>query len=123
MDILDNNKISTQDGRIGFRFYDCKRHYSFKRASIPALEGENNCVIETEIVKADIPLLLSKTSLKRAHAVIDLDKYVITMFGKSVELETTSSGHYCISICPNPLILVKLVKIHSSQQQWITVKK
>ncbi|CAC5425238.1 unnamed protein product [Mytilus coruscus] len=60
--------------------------------------GSTNCKIETEIVKADIPLLLSKASLKKAGTVLDLKIDRAIMFNKPVELEFTSSGHYCVDI-------------------------
>ena len=41
----------------------------FKRVVIPAKIGNINCNIDTEVVKSVIPLLLSKTSLKRAGTV------------------------------------------------------
>ncbi|KAL5012987.1 hypothetical protein ScPMuIL_011538 [Solemya velum] len=49
------------------------------------------CNIEAEVVKADIPLLLSKESLKRAETVLDLSNDSATMFKQPVDLEFTSS--------------------------------
>ena len=58
--------------------------------------GNTDCNIDTEVVKSDIPLLLSKTSLKRAGTVLDLKKDKATMFEEPVELEFTSNRHYCV---------------------------
>jgi hypothetical protein len=41
---------------------------------------------------------LSKSSLKKANTVLDLKEDKVTMFDNPVELEFTSSGHYCINI-------------------------
>lgn len=49
-------------------------------------------------MKADVPLLLSKTSLKKAGTILDLKNDKATMFNKPVEIEFTSSGHYCVNI-------------------------
>ena len=57
------------------------------------------CQIITDVIKKDIPLLLSKASLKKAGACLDLkndDKAVI--FGQEIQLQLTSSGHYCADI-------------------------
>ena len=58
------------------------------------------CYIHCEIVDKNIPLLLSKGSLNGANASIDLGKDQIVMFGQSIKVETTSGGHYCISLLP-----------------------
>ena len=54
--------------------------------------------IQTDVVAANIPLLLLKKSMKTAGIKIDLTSDTVTIFGKSVMLNTTSSGHYCIPI-------------------------
>ncbi|CAG2196696.1 unnamed protein product [Mytilus edulis] len=90
--------ITTVTSSRAFKFGDGKVVNSFMRATIPAQIGSTNCKIETEIVKADIPLLLSKASLKKAGTVLDLKNDRAIMFNKPVELEFTSSGHYCVNI-------------------------
>lgn len=50
------------------------------------------------MVDADIPLLLSKTSLKKAGTILDMNSDKAVMFGNPVELQFTSTGHYCIDI-------------------------
>lgn len=65
---------------------------------VSAKIGQTKCHIETEVVPVDIPLLLSKTSLKRAKTELDIENDKATMFKKPVPLEITSSGHYCVSI-------------------------
>ena len=49
-------------------------------------------------MKSDIPLLLSKKAMKKAKMKIDLENDTCAIFGKEIELKTTSSGHYCISL-------------------------
>lgn len=48
------------------------------------------CKIETEVVTANIPLLLSKTSLKRAGTVLDMESDSAVMFNQPVKLDFTS---------------------------------
>ena len=72
--------------------------YSFKLVKIPAKLGMVNCYIEAEVVDCEIPLLLSKGSLKRAQTVLDLNNDKVTMFGKPIDVHFTSSGHYCVNI-------------------------
>ncbi len=72
--------------------------HSAQKVKIPAIIGQTKCHIETEVVAADIPLLLSKTSLKRSGAVLDLQNDKAIMFKHPVTLELTSSGHYCVNL-------------------------
>ena len=45
-----------------------------------------------------MPLLLSKESLKKANAILNLNDDKAILFGQNVKLEQTSSGHYCINL-------------------------
>lgn len=95
---VDHDLVKTSDSHRLFRFGDGKVVYSFKHASIPAKIGKTYSKIETEVVKSEIPLLLSKSSLKKAGTVLDLRNDKAIMFNEPVELEFTSSGHYCVNL-------------------------
>ena len=62
-----------------------------------------NVMLETDIVNADIPCLLSKPALKRAGTVLRLDEDKAEIFGNEINLDCTSSGHYALEIedCKN----------------------
>ena len=94
----DRNKMENTQSKRAFKFGDGRVVHSTKKVKVPAKIGQTKCHIETEVVPADIPLLLSKTSLKRAKAVLDIENDKATMFQKPVPLEITSSGHYCVNI-------------------------
>ena len=59
-----------------------------------------NCFIITEIVKEKIPLLLSKSSLKKADTVFNVKNDTIKMFGQNIPAESSFNGHYLISVLP-----------------------
>ena len=63
--------------------------------------GSNRISVKTDIVDADIPLLLSKEALKKSKAIINFNNDTVTMFGEKLQLISTSSGHYAISMTPN----------------------
>ena len=65
---------------------------------LPCIIAGKTCTIEVDIVKSDIPLLLSKKAMKKAKMKIDLENDTCAIFGKEIELKTSSSGHYCISL-------------------------
>ena len=45
-----------------------------------------------------IPLLLSKNSIKKPNTKIDFANDKVNIFGKNVDLQFTSSGHYAIPL-------------------------
>lgn len=65
-------KIEDIKSVSSFKFGDGSVVQSNKKMKIAAMTGQTKCQIETEVVPIDIPLLLSKTSLKRAGAVLDI---------------------------------------------------
>ena len=68
-----------------FRFGDGEQVRPLHSVSIPAKIGDAVCYIHCEVVEKNIPLLLSKASLKRENASIDLGKDQIYMFGQSIK--------------------------------------
>ena len=91
-------EITFCESKTPFKFGDGETKYSYQLVKFPAKIGGVECFIEAEVVDCDIPLLLSKESLKRAQTVIDLNSDKVSMFGKQVEIQLTSSGHYCVNI-------------------------
>ena len=57
-----------------------------------------NVKIISDVVDADIPLLLSKTAMKRAQMTLNFNNDTAEMFGKRIELLCTTSGHYHVPI-------------------------
>ena len=91
-------KITFSESKTPFKFGDGETKYSYQLVKFPAKIGGVECFIEAEVVDCEIPLLLSKESLKRAQTVLDLNNDKVCMFGKEVDVQFTSSGHYCINI-------------------------
>ena len=54
--------------------------------------------LKTDVVKSEIPLLLSKESMKAAESKIDFVNDRINIFGKDIHLHFTTSGHYAIPL-------------------------
>ena len=65
--------------------------------SLPAVIAGKEVMIKTDVVESDIPLLLSRTAMKRAAIKMDLENDTATIMGKEVALNLTSD-HYCIPI-------------------------
>ena len=67
--------------------------------------SRNKQFITADIIEKNIPLLLSKEDMKRLNVKIDKQNETAEILGKKVNLDTTSSGHYCIALqsCEIPL--------------------
>ena len=81
-----------------FKFGNNGRLKSEGRYIVPATLARKPVTIEIDVVKSDIPLLLSKQAMKKAGMNIDLKDDTVTAFGRKESLITTTCGHYCMSL-------------------------
>ena len=68
--------------------------------------------MHVDIIASNIPLLLSKESMKRANMRLNFKNDTITAFGQPINLIVTKSGHYAIPITNNKQILNDLNTTH-----------
>ena len=71
---------------------------SVKRVVLPSTVSSFRVDINVDIVDADIPLLLSKSAMKKAKVNLNFDSDTIDILGKRIKLMTTSTGHYYVPI-------------------------
>ena len=105
---LDNDqkcKVRNHEGNNIYRFGDGNLISALKNVDIPILLGNQEVMLNTDIVPNDIPLLLSRKSMKKADMTLDFKNDCAVIFGNQVQLITTQSGHYAIPICPHNTIL------------------
>ena len=57
--------------------------------------------LEVDVVNADIPLLLSLKTMKEMGLQTDFDTDQIVVNGERFDLETTSTGHYTLTLAKN----------------------
>lgn len=91
-------KVVQQPSETLFKFGGGTVLQSSKKVTFPCAIAGVECEIQTDVVTSDIPLLLSKDSMKKAKVKLDLENDSATIFGKDVQLQCTSSGHYCVPI-------------------------
>ena len=95
---VDRKKIKQTTGERTFKFGGGTRLKSRAEYCLPAVIAGKEETIKTDVVGSDIPLLLSRTAMKRAGVKMDLENDSATIFGKDIALNRTTSGHYCIPI-------------------------
>ena len=92
------SNIQYENSSAYFRFGDSPPVLSLRKVLLPVVMGGENVKLETEIVKSDIPLLLSRDTMIAAKAQMDFPNASVTLFGKTQKLLCTDSGHYAIPI-------------------------
>ena len=66
--------------------------------SIPTYLNGERVMILTDVVEADVPLLFSTDTMAKLGIAIDFVTDVARVLGKNVQLNRTSSGHYCLPL-------------------------
>lgn len=99
---------------------------SLGQYKIPATLVGRNVMIVTDVVDTDIPLLLSKSAMKRAGISIDIVNDTAVVFGITVKLNLTGSGHYCIPLTPDyklsEVFAVELEELSTKDQSKMFLK-
>ena len=70
-----------------FKFGNGKVYHSTERITIPVVIAGQNVLFTPTIIENDIPVLLSKDTMKKANTL-----------NKEGPVKFTTSGHYCIPI-------------------------
>jgi len=93
-------EIEMIPSKLLFKFGEGEVFESKGKLRLPARIGSKSVIIETEIIDANIPMLLSKESLKRAGAVLDFNTDQAELLGVNQQLIPTKSGHYAMPFSP-----------------------
>ena len=101
----DTKSITTSDSKSSYRFGDGKPAHSIKSVKIPAIIGNTKVSIITDVVLCDIPLLLSRSSMKKANFKLDFTNDCVNTFGQTIILKVTSTGHYALPITPKSQVI------------------
>ena len=67
-------QVQVNSSSTGFTFDDGRKVYSTIKVQIPAMVAGKMHKIAADVIAEDIPLLLSKNSLKKAATIIDNEK-------------------------------------------------
>ena len=83
-----------------YQFGGGERRASIETLDIPAIIGGLRIMIKTEVVEADIPLLIGANSLETSKTVLNFGTLEAKIFSVTVPLMKVSSGHFCITLHP-----------------------
>ena len=121
---MNHNEIQeNKESSSVFRFGDGKAVKSNMSVTLPVRIGQKKVKLETEVVDADIPLLLSKEAMKKSDTTIDFANDTVTMFGENIKLSLASSGHYMINLFPEKEVLIATTDEIGSNENEKELKK
>ena len=92
------SKIDVQEGNRSYKFGSGEVFQSLYRVKLPCILADRKVFIVTDVVKAEIPLLLSKAAMKRAKTNLNFVNDTVFMLGRNIKLKCTSSGHYYVPL-------------------------
>ncbi|KAL5262236.1 hypothetical protein ACHWQZ_G007827 [Mnemiopsis leidyi] len=99
----EKRTVRTEKSKIDFRFGDNPTNPSTIKMTLPAVINDKEVMIQTQVVDADIPLLLSKSAMQKANMVIDMGNDTVTAYGVTKPLHYTESGHCSIKLNNNSI--------------------
>ena len=123
----DKSLVEYSSSDTKFKFGDGVEVIANKKVKFPVLIGRKKLSIESCVVNNEIPLLLSKESMKKARVVLNFKDDTATVLDDTVDLICTSSGHYCIPLT-NMLLNEKAqiktsIVLHTSAISSLTKKE
>ena len=77
---------------------------SFNCCKFLSILGGKFISLKTDVVNCNIPLVLSKSSMKKADVIINIKTDTVSVFGKEIKLNTSSLEYYVLLVyrCPTP---------------------
>ena len=96
----DKKNVQEERSDSRFRFGDGHECKSMKRLIIPVRIGKKKYLLRVEVVKEEIPLLLSKPSMKSLKMNLDLENDLVVIDNEVIKLTCTTSGHYRLPLTP-----------------------
>ena len=108
IDSLDEQmrtKLRFEKGEKMYKFGGGVKLKSCALVTLPAFIGGVEEVIVTDVVESDIPLLWSTKDMKTAQVILNFKNDTAEINGRLVDLQNTSSGHYCVPLLANEVLV------------------
>ena len=98
LSVEDKRKLHPKKSESVFRFGNGAELKSKFNIDIPCSVAGKNVYVNTDVIDSTIPLLLSKSAMKKAECMLNFKEDTVSIFGRTVRLECTESGHYYIPL-------------------------
>ena len=119
LDEENYKKVETSPSSRTFGFGNNESLTANVSYRIPVLLAGKRKKLDIDVIKSDIPLLLSKKTMEKIGTKLDFKNKTITMYGNTVEMLETKSGHPIIKIQPdnNDQVLLVSTQIQTHEDQ------
>lgn len=94
----DQSKIVENYSASTFTFGDGIMVQSLKKVVLPCYLGGDRSTITADVVECDIPMLLSKRSMKKANMCLNFRDDTVKIGNHIIQLVSSTSGHYLLPI-------------------------
>ena len=95
---FEHGSLVEEESKATFTFADGVTVPSLKCVTVPCSIVGIKGNIKTDVVDCNIPLLLSKKSMKKANMVVNFGTDQVTVYGRHMDLNTSLSGHYLLPL-------------------------
>ena len=85
LDETEMKEVKFEESDSKFKFGSGQVYDSVGRVTFPAVLGSTKVLISSDVVDTEIPLLLSKATMKKAKTIIDFENDYVMMFGEKVK--------------------------------------
>ena len=96
----DKESVVSKPSNRMFKFGGESLYKSVGMCTFPARLVNKDIRIQCDVVESEVPLLLSRKTLKKMKAIINFENDSACILGERVNLSITSSGHHCVNILP-----------------------
>lgn len=133
LDEKDMGKVHYEKSQVNFKFGDNPTTPSSEVCLFPATICGKGVTIRAQVVNDNIPLLISKHSMKKAKMILDFNNDSVTAYGVTRKLVFTESGHCSIPLNEQNLVhkdvclcstenIVLATSIHDSDTKSVAEK-
>ena len=106
----DMRLVETFETNTSYRFGDGNQVMCTKNVKLPAQIGNKSVLISTDVIEKEIPLLLSRESMRKAKMKLDFSNDTIELADETIKLDSTDSGHYVVPLTKPVKILRRVDK-------------
>ena len=98
LDDFERQQVTESPSSATFTFGDGTTIKSVKKLTLPCWIAGIRATLSTDVVDCNIPLLLSKQSMKKAKMCLNFGEDIATVGAHTIKLKCSSSGHYVIPL-------------------------
>ena len=102
----DKLKVKYSPATNVYKFGCGSKSQAIHKVKFPAILGDIDVMLKADVVKGELPLLLSRSCMKQANSELNFKDDTIEILGQTLNLQITRSGHYALPLGRNKQLIV-----------------